>query len=1375
MTSNTLKRKGTKWITIFTLICFLMNMVPLGYLAEAEASHVSYWHRGAQTGPTNSSPDPSNKPEGDDPPAENPTEGAEPVNFFNGNFTYNHADFSIPARGLPLTVMHEYSAQTTYNGFYGYGWSINYDISLSVFSDATLLVRKGLENQRRYTPSETPGEYDPPSGVHDRLVKNTDDTFTLTEKHGTAYEFDTQGNLTAIRDRNGNQVSVHYSQEKFAVTGLLYESDNEGDVVLRHRITEIEDATGRKITFTYNDTGRLAKITDFTGREFSYEYDNNGNLIKITNPLNYSKQFAYEEHNFTEMTYYNGVTILTNTYDNQDRVIVQQYLGDSYTFEYDTENLKTTVVDPLETTTVYQMNAAGNPLKITVDPAGLNLITEKTYDANMNMTSEKDPKGYITSYTYDERGNLKSITDPLNNVSAYEYEPVFNQVTRATDFKGTETIHQYDVKGNLTYVKDRGGFETEYEYNEFGQMTKEINPLDKETIYEYYATTGYLKSIKNPLNHITEYTYDNRGNRISIKDANNHTIDFEYDDLNRITKQTDTLGNETLYAYDTDNNLIQITNARGAITKFEYNDYDYLVKKIEAFGTAIQREANYEYGFLGSLTKESDAENHITNYEYDELNRLVKVINHKGYHEDYEYDASGNRVKVTDANLKVTQYEHDELDRLKKVTDALNGETLYGYDENGNMISITNANENTTLFSYNSRDLLEETIDPLGRMISFAYNGLNLAETRMDGNMVTTSYNYDDAGRLWTVTYPGQRTVTYNVDPTGNVLSASDSETGITITYTYDELDRTKNSGQLGRIIAYQYDEVGNRKQMKITGQGFPEEGRVVAYDWDLLNRLTNVDDGGQIVTTGYTPIGMRNSTILPNGCEIEYAYDELYRLLSIINKKDDGTVLSSYSYTYDNTINRLTMTDHDSMITGYQYDNLYQLEKVTNDSGTVNYDYDPVGNRTTMTDAVGSTTYSYDDANQLTGLNGPGGAIAFGYDGNGNMVSRTLGADLTTYSYNPENRLTGITYPDTSSNSFVYDPNAKRVERTAGGESVKYLYDGWNVVAETDAADLIERSYISGTFLDDVFGFELEGIYWYLKDGLGSVTEITDSIQDVRAKYVYDAWGNLSLEFQTIKNEITYTGRRLDPHSDLMYYRSRFYNPTIGRFLSRDDYKGNIFYPLSLNEYVYVQNNPIMFTDPRGRIGHIAAGAIIGTVGGIIGQGVGDIMTGEVSSLEDYAIAAGSGAVTGSILAATGNPWIAGAAGGATSNFLHQSSAILNKKQKSYDAWSFIAETGTGALFGGIGAKISGPRIPKITSGSGSSLAIKKQMFTKFRRGLIGKVSFRTLNKMITGSVYSDLGGTIFENALKDPLSDMFGSLLSDMWERSFPRVRCK
>ncbi|MCL4471289.1 MAG: RHS repeat-associated core domain-containing protein [Gammaproteobacteria bacterium] len=56
------------------------------------------------------------------------------------------------------------------------------------------------------------------------------------------------------------------------------------------------------------------------------------------------------------------------------------------------------------------------------------------------------------------------------------------------------------------------------------------------------------------------------------------------------------------------------------------------------------------------------------------------------------------------------------------------------------------------------------------------------------------------------------------------------------------------------------------------------------------------------------------------------------------------------------------------------------------------------------------------------------------------------------------------------------------------------------------------------------------------------------------------------------------YTGREPDV-TGLIYYRARYYDPTIGRFISRDP----AGMPDGINQYAYVRNNPVNFTDPLG------------------------------------------------------------------------------------------------------------------------------------------------------------------------------------------------
>jgi RHS repeat-associated protein len=103
--------------------------------------------------------------------------------------------------------------------------------------------------------------------------------------------------------------------------------------------------------------------------------------------------------------------------------------------------------------------------------------------------------------------------------------------------------------------------------------------------------------------------------------------------------------------------------------------------------------------------------------------------------------------------------------------------------------------------------------------------------------------------------------------------------------------------------------------------------------------------------------------------------------------------------------------------------------------------------------------------------------------------------------------------------------------------------------------------------------------IYWYHSDALGSITELTDDSQAVVCSYDYSAFGTIISESGTLKNPFTYTAREYDSESGLHYYRARYYDAGVGRFLSRDP----IRYNAGVNLYVYVGNNTIIFVDPMG------------------------------------------------------------------------------------------------------------------------------------------------------------------------------------------------
>jgi len=96
--------------------------------------------------------------------------------------------------------------------------------------------------------------------------------------------------------------------------------------------------------------------------------------------------------------------------------------------------------------------------------------------------------------------------------------------------------------------------------------------------------------------------------------------------------------------------------------------------------------------------------------------------------------------------------------------------------------------------------------------------------------------------------------------------------------------------------------------------------------------------------------------------------------------------------------------------------------------------------------------------------------------------------------------------------------------------------------------------------------------------DGLGSVTSLSSAAGVLANTYTYDSYGNLTATAGTITSPFRYTGRELDIETGLFYYRARYYDQSIGRFLSEDP----IGFEGGSNYYSYALGNPLTFVDPE-------------------------------------------------------------------------------------------------------------------------------------------------------------------------------------------------
>jgi RHS repeat-associated protein len=366
--------------------------------------------------------------------------------------------------------------------------------------------------------------------------------------------------------------------------------------------------------------------------------------------------------------------------------------------------------------------------------------------------------------------------------------------------------------------------------------------------------------------------------------------------------------------------------------------------------------------------------------------------------------------------------------------------------------------------------------------------------------------------------------------------------------YTYDKLDRVTSMTSPVGITQYHYGTTTGQLD-KITSP----QGKEFAFSYDH----------GQLA-----------SIERPNGVTSEYSFDDNGNLTSIDHRLG-GSSLRSYSYGYDKNGMRESMMDNDGTHE-YTYDPLYQIIEATHPTPPrplEQFLYDEVGNR------LGGGRV-HNELNQLT----EDDSCSYAYDADGNMILqvRKSTGDSTKFTWDVENKLTKGEMPNGTIVEYVYGPLGRRLAKVVNDVRKEYRYDGMNLILETDEEDSILANYTFGPGLDHPLMMHRNNKdYYYLSDGQGSITAITNEGGDVLQEYWYSVFGEvLAQSADSIENPFTYTARESDIETGLMYYRARFFNPQIGRFISED--------PIGLNAgdynlYRYVSNNSINMKDPIG------------------------------------------------------------------------------------------------------------------------------------------------------------------------------------------------
>lgn len=952
-------------------------------------------------------------------------------------------------------------------------------------------------------------------------------------------------------------------------------------------------------------------------------------LATVTNALSETTTYTYSSGRLSAIRFPGSSTDnITYTYNVGGSVDTVSNGVGTWTYSY-FANLgiqTTTIVDPNSNTTTRFTNQSTGQLTGVVTPAGNTYFQHDTYGRRTRVTADE---GNYVEYTYDTRGNVtlttwvaKSGSGLSNIITSASYpgscsNPVTcNQPTSITDARGNIT--------NFTYDSTHGGVLTATA-PAVGGVSPEVRYTYQQG-YPWYRTSASTTKVQGAPIYVLTQTSACATSASCSGSAEEQLALLGYQSGNASTgtnllvvSSTSQSGNgafvsTTTATYDPLGNVQTVDGPLSGSADTTWFAYDALRRPIGVISPDPDGAGGNPYparriGYNSYGMANSTEIGTATAQGSGALSAMTVLAQETG-----SYDAQTTWLMRGDAfyggvRQSVVQYSYDAGGRLDCAAVRMNPAVFTSLPSSACTPSTTGANgpDRITKTNYDGANRVVSVISGYavsGQQITDgvrAYTDNGQIDWIEDSEGNRTNYIYDGFDRLYRQEYPSTTVGAhapntsdyeqYGYDVGSNVTSRR-LRSGETINFTYDVLNRQTVMdlpSTTSADVYYAYDLLNRLLSARYASTS----GDGVVYSYATPGTVTETDTQAspdRTLTSVFDPRGLRTRLTHPDGNYFDYTYDVLGRSLEVReNGATSGAGLLA-SFTYDALGRRagISRAGGSGASTSYTYDTDSRDWSLAQNFSGSTYDitYSFTANAAAQTLTRTPTNSTFDYTPPSSGVVGytPNGlnqysavaSVSFTYDGRGNLTSD----GARTFAYDLLNRLASVS--GSASMTLTYDPLGRLRQTVSSSTTTQFLYDGNNLVLEYDGSNAIQRRYAQAAGIDEPLvwyeGAGLSDRRWLVTDEQGSVAATANASGVVGAAYSYSTFGEPGGGTWT-GSRFRYTGQIGLPDIGLYHYKTRVYDPSVGRFLQVDP----IGYAGGLNLYAYVANDPSNSTDPLG------------------------------------------------------------------------------------------------------------------------------------------------------------------------------------------------